>query len=272
MEKIKDALEKAKEFARPLAISKSSKNNSSPAIDKEVLLQSLSYTESAVVDLDPVHLEKNRIVAYNKNDPINTVFDLLRTQVLQKMEENNWRTIGIVSPTPEAGKTMVAINLSMSIAHQPQKTVVLVDFDLRKPKVAKQLGIQVEKSMNELLGDKADISQVMVNPGIPRLTILPTMYPVYKSAETLSSAKVVRLIKELKERYDSRVVVFDMPPLLNADDAMVLLPQVDCVLMVVGNGMSTADEIEECMRLLPNSNLVGVVLNKAEVEPAAYYY
>jgi hypothetical protein len=225
-----------------------------------------------VVKLRREHLEKSRIVAFNKNDPKSMSFDLLRTHVLQKMEENGWRTLAITSPTPESGKSVVAINLAMSIAQQTNKTAMLVDFDLRRPKIGAYLGIPMEKSLNDFLEGTAGLQDVLVNPELPRMVVLPTKSPVRNSAETLSSRKVADLIKDLRERYKSRIVIFDLPPLLVADDAIALLPQVDCVLMVVANGMSTRREIEDSLRLLPEANIIGTILNKADVEPQPYYY
>lgn len=274
MEKIKDALDKAKKQGsgsdqnpRKFVV----RNRSRAAADEDEL-GSIVYSKSAVVDLDPAHLENNRIVALNKHDPMSWIFDSLRTQVLQLMTEHNWRTMAVVSPTPEAGKSVVSINLAISIAQQPQKTATVVDFDLRRPSVAHYLGIKRERSLNDVLAGEVDLSEIMVNPGIPRLTILPTNQPVDKSSELLSSKSVERLVSDLKDRYSSRVVIFDLPPILNADDAMVLLPQMDCVLLVVGDGVHTESEIAEAMRLLSKSNILGVVVNKAEVEPRAYYY
>lgn len=289
MEKIKDALAKAKventrnDHAKSDGLSK--KTNSSPTQQGVVSQQSvqgfpntenelgqITYLKTPVIKLDSAHLEKMRIVSQTKSDVNSYSFDSLRTQILQKMEENNWRTIAVVSPTPQSGKTLVSINLAISIAHQPQKTVILVDFDLRRPKVATYLGIHTEKSMNDYLQDKSPLQDVMINPGIDRLVVVPTMRPVSKSAEILSSKKVTNLITELKDRYESRIVIFDCPPVLNSDDAMVLLPQVDCILLVIANGMSTQSEIEETLHHLPKNNLLGVVLNKAEMESKAYYY
>lgn len=275
MEKIKNAIEKAKsqQSGTSSTRQKSARSRVSGKVaDNGDELESLAYSKTPVVQLDSAHLENHRIVAINKNDPMSWVFDSLRTQVLQKMEENNWKTLAIVSPTPESGKTVVSINLAISISQQPQKTSLLVDFDLRKPRVASYLGLKTDKSINELLSGDAQVSEIIVNPGIPRFTVLPTNRPVPKASESLSSKQVQRLIDELRERYDSRVVIIDLPPILSADDAMVLLPQVDCVLLVVGNGMNTESEISETMRLLDKSNLLGVVLNRAEVEPKAYYY
>jgi protein-tyrosine kinase len=274
MEKIKDALDKAKiqrsGQVKQRSVVQNKKTNKFSEEEDE--LKSIVYNKTTVVQLDPAHLENNRIVAQDKHDPISWAFDSLRTQVLQKMEENSWRTIAIISPTQGAGKSVISINLAISIAQQPQKTAMVVDFDLRKPRIAQYLGINTEKSINDLLAGGAELSEIIVNPGIPRLTILPTNRPVDKSSETLSSKSIQRLIVELKERYDSRIVIFDLPPILSADDAMVLLPQVDCALLVVGNGMNTESELDETMRLLSKTNLLGVVLNRAEVEPKSYYY
>jgi len=279
MEKIKDALAKAKvenignkvssRLTQPEVVAQQSVKGF-PNTENE--LGMITYLNTPIIKLDNAHLEKNRIVSHTKSDVNSYSFDSLRTQILQKMEENNWRTIAVVSPTPQSGKTLVSINLAISIAHQPQKTVILVDFDLRRPKVATYLGIHTEKSMNDYLQDKAFLKDIMINPGIDRLVVVPTMKPVSKSAEILSSRKVTNLITELRDRYDSRIVIFDCPPVLNSDDAMVLLPQVDCILLVIANGMSTQSEIEETLHHLPKNNLLGVVLNKAEMESKAYYY
>lgn len=274
MEKIKDALKKAKALDRGLGTVSSrleNKSSGNVAVKNIDGLNSIVYKQTTVVNLDPATLENYRIVAQNKHDPTSWVFDSLRTRVIQKMEENNWRTIAIVSPTPEAGKTVVAINLAISIAQQPKKTAMLVDFDLRKPRVAKYLGIKSKKSINDLIAGNAELEEIIVNPGMPRLTIVPTNKSVTLSSETLSSNRIQQLIIELKERYDSRIVIFDLPPLLNVDDAMVLLPQVDCILLVVGDGQHTESEVEETMRLLSKSNILGVVMNRAEVEARTYY-
>ena len=278
MERIKQAIERAKK-QHPSGASHlihsymDSKAAIAPlASQAHDELGDVSYERTRVVKLQVEHLEKNRIVAFDKNNPMSMHFDLLRTHVLQKMEEKGWRTLAITSPTQEAGKTMVAINLAMSIAQQTNRTAMLVDFDLRRPKIGASLGIPMEKSLNDLLDGTAELADVLVNPDMPRLVVLATKTPVKKPSETLSSKKISDLIKDLRERYESRIVIFDLPPVLVTDDAIALLPQIDCVLMVVANGMSTKREIEDSIRLLPAANLIGTVLNKAEIEPRAYYY
>ena len=285
MEKIKLAIEKAKLENAKL---ENVQVNMTPSresvslieehkIDTEIPLANrdidkISYNKTTVIKLDQSSLERNRIVSHAKNNLYSGVFDSLRTQVLQKMEENGWKTIAVVSPTPASGKTFVSINLAISIAHQPQKTAILLDLDLRRPKIANYLGLNVAQSMNDYLQGNAKLEDLMISPGIARLVVVPTMRPVAKSSEILSSSKVVNLIQELRDRYESRIVIFDAPPILNSDDAMVLLPQVDCFLLVIANGMSTKAEVEEAMHYLPQEKLLGVVFNKADIETREYYY
>jgi len=279
MERIKQAIEKIKKQDSSVIKRRAGLHhdklatsiNPDSSLDHDEL-EDFSYEHTRKVNVQLSHLENNRIIAFNKSHAMSMNFDLLRTQVLQKMKENGWRTLAITSPTPEAGKTVVAINLAMSIAQQTNYTALLVDFDLRRPKIGAYFGIPIEKSLNNFLDGTAELSDVFVNPLMPRLVVLPTKNPVKKSSEILSSKKITDLIKDLRERYESRIVIFDLPPVLVSDDVIALLPQIDCVLMVVANGMSTKKEIEDSLRHLPSEKLIGTILNKADNESMADYY
>ena len=235
-------------------------------------LGALEYTQTASVTLDEAHLERHRVIAQQKAHMASWAFDVLRTQVLQKMDENGWRTLAVTSPSVESGKTVVSINLAISIAQQPNRTALLVDFDLRRPSVARYLGLDRTVSLNDFLDGHANIDEALVNPGIERFVVLPTNQPVIGASEVLSSAKVGNLVGELRERYSDRIVIFDLPPVLAADDVMSVLPRVDCVLLVVGSGVSTQNEVEETMNRLSKANLLGVVLNKDEAPAQNAYY
>lgn len=273
MERIKQALEKARQQQPKEANGRPpSRQSENPATPSPENVMEVSYEQTRVAQLDPACLEKNRIVAFNKGDTTSLLFDILRTQVLKRMDENGWRTLAITSPIPGCGKTMVSINLAMSIAHHTNKTAMLVDFDLRRPSVEKYLGIPSGKSLNDLIEGTATLPEVLVNPGMPRLVVLPTSRPFKKPSETLSSTQVQNLINDLRDRYQERIVLFDLPPILSADDVISILPKIDCVLMVIGNGMVSKTELEDSIRHLHGANLIGTVLNKAEIKPQLYYY
>lgn len=285
MERIKEAIEKAKTqrvissvalhhsadqgaVVRPLDRLAPVSNAGLPASTEG----DICYRQTPVVELDAAHLENQRIVAHQKSHPASWAFDLLRTQVLQKMDENGWRTLAVTSPTPESGKTLVAINLAIGIAQLTNRSALLIDLDLRRPRVAASLGLPADVSLNQVLVENVGVENAMVNPGIPRLVVLPTRQAMPASAEFLASGKVADLLGELRERYEDRVLVVDLPPVLAADDVLAVLPQIDCVLMVVGNGTSTRKEIEESMSRLSKAHVLGVVLNKDDAPTLNAYY
>ena len=249
-------------------------------ISKEILNDDLNqsikldveYEQTRVVTLNQELLTKNRIVAFNKNNHLSLGFDILRTQVIEKMLKNGWRTMAVTSPIPGCGKTMVSINLAMSVAHHTDRTAMLVDFDLRRPSVAKYLGINSGPTLNDVLSGDATIAESLVNPGLDSFILLPTAIPVKHSSEVLSSRKITNLITEFRERYAERIVIFDLPPLLGTDDAMIMLSQVDCVLVIVGNGMVSNTELTESMRYVDSEKLLGTVLNKAQNNQANQGY
>ena len=114
------------------------------------------------------------------------------------------------------------------------------------------------------------LEDMLVNPGVPRLVVLPNNKAYKDSSALMSSRKMTSFVEQVKDRYASRIIIFDLPPLLATDDAIAFLPNVDCVLLVVGNGMCSKSEIEESMRLLSSKKLLGTVLNKSDDEWRGY--
>ena len=268
MERIKEAIEKAKTIREK---QKTRPQEVRGEVDVSTDVDKITYRQTKVVKLDPLHLEEYRIISYSKNDQRSMSFDMLRTQVLRKMQENKWRTLAITSPTPDCGKTVVSINLALSIAQQTEQTVLLADFDLRKPKISQYLGLPAGLSLVDYLEDEASLADVFINPGVPRLTLLPNQSAVKNASETLTAARMKALVSDIRDRYESRMIIFDLPPVLTTDDAIAFLPQVDCALMVVANGSSTTSDVREASRLLQSTNLLGIMLNKSEETNQSYY-
>ena len=272
MEKIKSVIDAAKKQSTKVNENRSVPDISSSFIKKDNKEIKVDYKETRVLSLNEEHLEKNRIISFNKNDHLSLHFDILRTQVLKKMKANNWKSIAVTSPIPACGKTLVSINLAMSIAHNTDTTAMLIDLDLRRPKVKKYLGLPAGPSLNDVINGDADISEALINPDLERLVVLPTAKPVSHSSEVLSSKKLINLIDEIQNRYADRITVFDLTPLLGTDDAMTVLSQVDCVLVVIGNGMVSKSELEKSMKYIDSNKLLGTVLNKANTEQQKEYY
>ena len=226
------------------------------------------------VRLDWSHLEQHRIVGQNVADPRSKVFDVLRTQVLQAMDQKNWKFLAVTSPTEGCGKTVTAVNLALSIARQPERSALLVDMDLQRPAVADYLGIKCRQGVQDILERRAALTDLIVraNADICELLVLPATAPTIRSSELIASPNLDAMLRDIKEYFSSCTVIVDMPPLLQGDEVIATLPRIDAVLLVTAVGVSTLHEIKECNKHLQMTEVLRVVLNKSHEVTRRHYY
>jgi len=226
------------------------------------------------VALNRVHLESKRIIAHDVRDSRSKSFDMLRTQILQTMDMKSWQFLGVTSATEGCGKSVVAANLALSIARQPERHVVLVDLDLQKPQVANYLGLKCEYGIANVLAGRASLQDALVQARISnaQIMVLPCEAATSNSSAWIASRAMSALLEDLKREFWNCTVIFDLPPILSGDDVISILPRLDCVAFVVGAGTTTVEEIKECNKHLESAEIVRVILNKSEDATSAYYY
>ena len=227
-------------------------------------LTSITYTRTRRFTPLPAVLESNRVMDPASSDPGAAAYRMLRTQVLQRMDANNWRSLAIFSPGARDGKTTTAINLAVSLASDRRHTVLLVDFDFKRPRMAALLGLSPELGGDDVLAGEARVENCLYHPeGFDRLTLLPARRTLVNSSEVLAGPRSRELVGDLRHRYPERIIVFDLPPVLNADDALAFAPLVECGLVVVAEGGTRRNDLTRAMELLHKTPLVGTVLNRA---------
>lgn len=229
------------------------------------------YSRTKVEPVDLKTLRKNKIISLFQEDGITDQIKTLRTQILMKLREVGGNTILVTSANPSEGKTFTAINLGVSIAQELDRTVLIVDADLRNPSVHHYdfandfFGIHISEGLAHYLMGQVEVADILLNPGIEKLTILPGGRPLPNSAEVLGSPRMESLIKEMKSRYRSdRVIIFDSPAILVCPDPLVLASFVDGILLVVEEERTTAADLKRCMELLKDRLILGAVLNKSQ--------
>jgi len=225
--------------------------------------EEIHYQDTIVVGLDEDVLRANRIVAALEDEPLADRYRILRAEVLRRLSAARHTTLAICSPGPGEGKTLTAVNLAISMAMDVNQTVLLVDLDLRRPSVARVLGIQPKAGIDDYIRGAAELRDCMVNPGTERLVILPARAPIDKSSEMLASPRMAQLAHELKNRYPDRIVIYDMPPLLTTDDCLAFMPYVDATLLVVAEGMTKEQELGRAMSMMRDSHVIGAILNNS---------
>jgi non-specific protein-tyrosine kinase len=220
-----------------------------------------SQTRQEIIDLEA--LRKNRIVSLTDGDVISDQLKILDTQVINILQEKKGNSIIITSPGRGDGKTLTSINLAISLSQKIDKTVLLVDADLRNPSIHKYLGIETEKGLSNYIQGEAGIPELMINPGIAKLVVLPGGRPAANSTVLLGSPRMKMLIDEMKARYNERIIIFDTPSLLDSADALVFSSLVDGILLVIEAEKSSKRDIVKSITLLNDKPLIGTVYNKA---------
>jgi Mrp family chromosome partitioning ATPase len=234
-----------------------------------------SGNQTKVRGLDSRVLRANRIVAPFPGNQNSDVFRMLRTQILQRMRQRNARTLGICSARENEGKSLVALNLAISISQIEGHSVLLVELDLRRPSLLKILELSVDKGIDDVLAGDATVAECLINPsydpGYEGLFILPTRKPRLFSSEIMSSPKMASLTSELRSRHPDRFVLYDLPPMLFGDDCLAITSRLDACLFVVEEGKTRKSELQRALSLIDKDTLVGTVLNKASKGSHRYY-
>lgn len=182
-------------------------------------------------------------------------------------------TLMVTSTLGGEGKSITALNLAIVLAQEYDHTVLLVDADLRRSTAAAEeyLGIRSELGLTDCVMHGADLSKALVKTGIEKLSILPAGRMVSNPVELLSSNRMKKFVKEIKQRYPDRYVIIDTPPVLYFAEAHEIASVVDGVIFVVREGQVPLHNLKEALNMLRDSNILGVVYNGAEVDRFTSY-
>jgi len=177
---------------------------------------------------------------------------------------NNPNLIMVSSAKPNEGKTFVSINLALSIALEQDKKVLLIDADVLRPSVVRELGVEQTNGLIEfLLDDSKSVRDIMFDTNIDNLKLIPAGEPHHLSNELLASAKMANLANELATRYPDRIVIFDCPPLIGVTETLVLANLMGQALVVVEESKTPIANIKTATESLNEDLAIGIVMNKA---------
>ncbi len=228
-------------------------------------------TRTIPVDLE--YLRQHRLILGEDGDLVAEEYKLLRTHILQRTRVKGQNTIMVTGPQMGEGKTLTAINLAISISHEVENSVLLVDADLRMPTIHRYFGLPTGPGLVDHITHGVPISELLVHPqGFPKLVLLPSGKPAAHAAEITGSPAMADLVLELKTLYSNRYVLFDLPPLLVFADALAFAPLIDNIILVVEAGKTPRREINRSLAMLKGFPLLGFVLNKAEAITTSSYY
>lgn len=223
------------------------------------------------LSLSAKHLAGNGLFPQSDSDPAASAFDILRTRLLHGLAEKGWRRIAVTSPTHGCGKSFVATNLALSLARRATSRTVLVDLDLRRPRLADLLGVTDAAPLEDFLSGDQPLESQFRRFG-RTLALGMNGEAVEQASERLHNPDTALALDAMLAQLDPEVVLYDMPPALVGDDVLALTPCIDAVLLVTDGTRTSPEDIRACERLFEGRlPLMGVVLNRAQDRKAGQY-
>jgi exopolysaccharide/PEP-CTERM locus tyrosine autokinase len=235
-----------------------------PAPENKVVKRSRRIFESKAIDnnlvtlLDPLSHEAEQ-------------FKMLRTNLFYPVSGKVPRSILVTSTVPGEGKSFVASNLAIAISQDIDRYVLVVDCDLRRPKIHTQFGFGDVPGLSDYLAKGTDLQDLLINTRVSKLSILPAGKTPPNPAELLSSEKMSALLEEITQRYRDRMIIIDSPPPKLTAESSFLARKVDGVVLVVNYGKTRRDDVKELVGKLGKDKIIGSVINRFDRRSMGYY-
>lgn len=277
---VESALQRARELVtRPSAVGEFS---AAPAMSRShaqavpaANVQPQMRIRPRALQLDSSVIRDNRLLidtSDERDGAAVAAYRMLRTRILHRVRAKKWVTIGITSAGPNEGKTLTALNLSLSLAREKNSEVVVLDLDMRNPSVCKTLGVEPPVELREYFEKPLDAQDLFFSIGAENLVLAGQSSATDQSSELLASNRFEELVTYIRQSTVNPIVLIDLPPVLSADDALVLAPRLDALLLVTAEGFTDRKDLQKATELLSEFSLAGIVLNRSTERSASYSY
>ena len=215
----------------------------------------------------PVKITSPYILRFNEGDGhLAEEYRKLKSSVLSMQQKNaNHNTIMVTSSESDEGKSLTSVNLALVLAQESNRTVLLVDADLRRPSLHTYLGVKANIGLADCILDGIDLHDALIKTSVPRLNFLAAGKKTDTPAELFSSDKMKEIVQEIKSRYHDRIIIFDTPPALIFSDIRVIATFVDGIIFLVKEGVSV-NSVRDALAVLKGSPVLGIVYNAVSPE------
>jgi succinoglycan biosynthesis transport protein ExoP len=195
----------------------------------------------------------------------------IRTNLLFSGADRELKVLTVSSPNPREGKTTSVIYMGTTMAQSGQR-VLLVDTDMRRPRLHKSMGVSRGLGLSNLILGESNFDDCIKTSDIPNLYVLPCGPTPPNPAELLLSERFQKILDQLRGKFDR--ILLDSPPLQAVTDAAVLARRSDGVIVVVQAGKTLRDDLARSAKQLHdvNANVIGVILNDLDISDRQYGY
>jgi len=222
-----------------------------------------SEADMPVMEISQEQLSEQNVFGFDNGDARGRPFKMLRTQIAKRVNDGNLKIVGITSAAPNVGKTFVSANLAASLSRIAGLHVCLVDLDLHRPALGPRFGIISGNAIHDYLsGEERDIRNIGRRVNDENIVVVPGFRRDVATGELLTSPRGDAFFGSLRALPPSTISIVDMPPIFADDDAVIIGHRIDGFLLVIEDGKTTRKQVQETIRMLEPTPLVGTVLNR----------
>lgn len=207
-------------------------------------------------------VEPHLVAITDPNSPHCEEYRSLRTQILHKSEKQTLKSVVIASVNQGEGKSVTALNLAWMLAQSDGLRCLLIDSDLRNPRLSSYLGIETDGGLSDVLTGRSKLRDSIVKLEPSGLHLLPGGYSRSDVAELISGYRFRDVLREARDLFD--FVIIDAPPLAIFTDANLLINQADAAILVIRAGSTKYAAVDRVLETLPKDRMLGVVLNEGD--------
>lgn len=239
--------------AAPAPAPATARRSPAPAVNRQ-------WDTVPMVRLDEAHLARNRIVTLSACAEAND-FDILRTKILLQMQKNGWTRLAITSPGRGCGKSTLACNLAAGLTRQRDLYAMLIELDLRRPVIAKMLGLKPTRDVTAMLTGMVPLKEQALRIS-ENVLVAAAMHPMGDPTSILLNRQTPEVLARIEQEHQPNIMIFDLPPIMQSDDTRAFLTNVDCTLIVARAEETTLGQIDSTEgEIAEHTNVLGVVLN-----------
>lgn len=204
--------------------------------------------------------------------PVTERYRRMTTHVdhLGARDDHPYRMIVMTSSREAEGKTLTSMNLSLVLAEDRDRKVLLMDVDLHRPRIHHFLLSKPRVGWMDVFEDRAELDSAIVSLNQSRLKLLPAGRPPDKPAEVIRSERFRRLLRQLRDRYD--YIILDAPPLMRFVDANILNELADGLVFVIRAGLTSRQIVRKALGQITTGRVIGAVLNDVRYSLVDRYY
>jgi protein-tyrosine kinase len=212
---------------------------------------------------DSAMAKSRGIFGFDSMDARSRSFNLIRSRLIELQVKRGWRMVGVVSATPNVGKSFISANVAAALSRDPRYQTYVLDLDLRRGSLSGFFGLVPERGVRDYLdGVPGTGGPDTFRLEGERLVIMPTTSGRTHSAELLASDRAQTLLRSMRVSDEKNLFICDLPPVFANDDAATVMARLDAYIVVAEEGKTKQREVSDAVGLLGESRLAGVILNK----------